>query len=903
MEIPVIAEQAIYKGLDIVGTADCLHAGWLQHLEANLKEVAPGTYKHGGFETRFILQTEVEGLHRIHHLVFLPDFEAVRQLRKEFSRHGNLDTDGRPKLRLTGEEIAGMVLEAGGMVGPGHAFTPYTAVYSAFNSLSDCYGKHIGDIHFLELGLSADSEIASGIRELDRITFLSNSDGHCLHPDTSILLSNGMPVEIKNLDDPEVCSMAFDTDLKLKKATPIKMIRRPAPPFLYSIKSKSRAIKTTEDHRFFVLDDDRIVEKFAHELKKGDLIACLRNFPFENKPFILPKFALKRYYRIKPAGLVYLSKKRKKIALTQKDVATRLKIHELQYHFIEKGRIKCEKNILKKLCRCYKIRFRDFKKRFISNGYPTFKNTRYATQKLSQIVGYALGDGSREIGKKVRGFSIADKDKKLLELYQKKIYDVFNVRGCLEKRSKQKSYRLRLPSCLLDYITLMAPEIFVYSPDRKIPEFVFDLPRNQVGSFLKGFFDAEGSAEHHGISVCSSSLILLKQMQALLLRFGIVSYVYPYILEKKKKRYRHRLYIYGKDSLDIFKKRIGFDSEKKMQKLLEYTSSVKQTSKDAFVDYLPLKNTIRELMDLLDMRISHFPKRLQYHIYKGRTLRRRHLRDLIEIFQKHSKDENANSLINKLKKFVESDIIWEMVKEVKKIDSDCEYVYDLTIPTYENYIAEGIIVHNSPWPDKLGREFNRLEIKEPIYAEVIKALKNEGGRRVALNVGVPCIYGKYHLTRCTKCLAFYYLEDAIRFGWRCQKCKGIIKKGVKDRIAEMAGGGDRSRHPPYLSITPLSEIIALSKGVSGTHTEKVQGIWRKFIELGTEIEVLIDLPVESLRKVDADVAGIIGRFRQKQLHYIPGGGGEYGKLVLEKPKKLDFYDSKQKTLGSWAKTP
>lgn len=177
MELPVLGEQAGYKGLDIMGTSDCLHGRWLTHIKSTLEDLGNGLFREKKSGTKFILQTEVEGLHRIHHVILLPDLEAVERLREAFKGHGNLETDGRPKLRLSGKEILEEVHAVGGRIGPAHAFTPYTAIYSVYDSVYECYGEH-NKPDFLELGLSANTELANGIEELGDITFITNSDAH-----------------------------------------------------------------------------------------------------------------------------------------------------------------------------------------------------------------------------------------------------------------------------------------------------------------------------------------------------------------------------------------------------------------------------------------------------------------------------------------------------------------------------------------------------------------------------------------------------------------------------------------------------------------------------------------------------------------------------------------------------
>jgi uncharacterized protein (TIGR00375 family) len=180
MELPLMAEQAKLKGIGLLATGDCIHNKWLEHIKANLKGEG-GIYERNG--VKFIMQTEVQDKNRVHHIIFLPSISKAEELREKLLRHSNnLDADGRPWLRLNGEEIAEIAHSCGGLVGPAHAFTPYFGIYAHFDTLKGCYGSYIKHIHFLELGLSADTKTANGIAELSKASFLSNSDCHSPYP-------------------------------------------------------------------------------------------------------------------------------------------------------------------------------------------------------------------------------------------------------------------------------------------------------------------------------------------------------------------------------------------------------------------------------------------------------------------------------------------------------------------------------------------------------------------------------------------------------------------------------------------------------------------------------------------------------------------------------------------------
>jgi len=181
MEIPVISREAELKGLDVVGAADVFHPIWLSHLKKTLKEVEEGTFEAGG--VRFIITVEVEDNRRVHHLIILPSFSKVKELYEEFKKYSSdIDKDGRCHLNLGGNEIVERVKSAEGIIGPAHAFTPWTSIYAGHDSLRDCYKEYFDKIDFLELGLSADTDLADYISELKGLTFMSNSDAHSPWP-------------------------------------------------------------------------------------------------------------------------------------------------------------------------------------------------------------------------------------------------------------------------------------------------------------------------------------------------------------------------------------------------------------------------------------------------------------------------------------------------------------------------------------------------------------------------------------------------------------------------------------------------------------------------------------------------------------------------------------------------
>jgi uncharacterized protein (TIGR00375 family) len=162
---------AAVKGIGVLGSGDALHPEWRRTWEAFENDTGI-----------VVLPTaEVEGRGRVHHLIIMEDFAQFAELQDRLAPHSrDITTSGRPHVKLTGDAIAAAVHDFGGLIGPAHAFTPWTSLYAAHDSVASCYSGE--PIDFLELGLSADSSYGAGIPDLEGVPFLTNSDAHSVHP-------------------------------------------------------------------------------------------------------------------------------------------------------------------------------------------------------------------------------------------------------------------------------------------------------------------------------------------------------------------------------------------------------------------------------------------------------------------------------------------------------------------------------------------------------------------------------------------------------------------------------------------------------------------------------------------------------------------------------------------------
>jgi uncharacterized protein (TIGR00375 family) len=185
---------------------------------------------------------------------------------------------------------------------------------------------------------------------------------------------------------------------------------------------------------------------------------------------------------------------------------------------------------------------------------------------------------------------------------------------------------------------------------------------------------------------------------------------------------------------------------------------------------------------------------------------------------------------------------------------------------------------HSPWPHRIGREFNQLIVDDLSFKSIKKAIKQN---KINENYGINPRMGKYHETGCIKCFKIYSMEDAVNNNMKCS-CGGRIKKGVKSRIDELStveSGKHPKGRPHYQYLLPLAELMS-SVYEKGVTTKYVQTRYENLInKFENEINVLLNVPIEDVSAVDKELASIISSYRTNNLEVIPGRGGMYGKII------------------------
>lgn len=183
-------------------------------------------------------------------------------------------------------------------------------------------------------------------------------------------------------------------------------------------------------------------------------------------------------------------------------------------------------------------------------------------------------------------------------------------------------------------------------------------------------------------------------------------------------------------------------------------------------------------------------------------------------------------------------------------------------------------------PEKIGREATVLEA-EPDFLSLRRAFLREN-KKILYTIEFYPEEGKYHYTGHRNCNVVYSPKEVKEKGNICPVCKKPLTLGVIDRVEQLAsrpeGFKDETR-PQFKYLVPLREIISESR--SNKNQKEIEKIFFIFVNyFQGELNVLLEVPFEELKKIDQKVAEGIIKVRKGNLEIFPGFDGVYGKVKI-----------------------
>lgn len=174
---------------------------------------------------------------------------------------------------------------------------------------------------------------------------------------------------------------------------------------------------------------------------------------------------------------------------------------------------------------------------------------------------------------------------------------------------------------------------------------------------------------------------------------------------------------------------------------------------------------------------------------------------------------------------------------------------------------------------KIGREYQKIQLQQPSFLELKKALHEIDDRKIVANYGMNPKLGKYYTTVCQNCY-----EEVPFQTTACPNChKSKIVNGVYDRILSLSTDSQANIiRPEYYYQVPLDYLPGLGP-------KTYQNLLERF---STEMNIIHHVSKADLETVvSQDMVTMIIDNRNGIQHVLAGGGGKYGKVTMNKKKR------------------
>ena len=504
-----------------------------------------------------------------------------------------------------------------------------------------------------------------------------NIVGHaCLTGNSLIQLSDGVIKEIKDMKQEKVFSSNF-SDLKLGIAESDRLFINPDVNKIYNIQT-TNIINCSELHRFFSVENFSLAEREARDLKEGDFVAQAGRIDVLGEEQKLPMVNLRRIGKISKEEGDLISGELKKENITRKEICEKVGITQRQFRRVLNQSYPTNTEVFDRLREHFSGRLQLQMMPVYTYKHKNLMMPEIMNSQLSQICGYFIGDGNFE----ERGLRFRDAREEVLEVYSNLFKEIFGIEGSITKMKNKNCFTLNINSKeIKDLFSLILPDVLNMIAKSK---------KDVVGSFIKGFVDAEGhiDSKRPKITVVQKEKQILKYIQLFLLRFGIRSFLRFEVGSKKISN----LSIRDRDIAKYLE--IGFSASDKQEKLLKWSKYIDNTYEK---EMMPVKR--KDIWNLLkdaglnpSLIIKSRPE--SYKWINKKELENAHL----ALMNVKIKDRQIKQKIEFIFKLLNSDIKFEKIRNIKILDNkDKENLFDFSVPQKENYIANGFVVHNSTY--------------------------------------------------------------------------------------------------------------------------------------------------------------------------------------------------------------
>jgi ribonucleoside-diphosphate reductase alpha chain len=309
----------------------------------------------------------------------------------------------------------------------------------------------------------------------------------------------------------------------------------------------------------------------------------------------------------------------------------------------------------------------------------------HMTPALAYWIGLTLGDGCFTESSNTIAFTGLESTQSTWRSLTKEVFDI--EPRLSEQRGDTTTYAISRQQ-LNNWLEQSVGMGRSLSINKSVPISIRKAPKECVAAFLRGLFDTDGGVEHGGAQLYTSSKELARQVQIILLNFGIVSSIQS---QETDCNEAYRVVVLSGFN-EVFEQEIGFDHPEKKAKLREHNLKGESNGRNHNLFCVPhlgeivkrLRAKTRETMDCGFSREDNYFIKSFYR--KGENQSYDRIAKLPDILHVDCPERRyLQSLLAQRYFFA----------EVTSVEDSEAVTYDFVVPEGQMFSGNGLVNHNT----------------------------------------------------------------------------------------------------------------------------------------------------------------------------------------------------------------
>ena len=326
------------------------------------------------------------------------------------------------------------------------------------------------------------------------------------------------------------------------------------------------------------------------------------------------------------------------------------------------------------------------------------------TEGLARLLGLFVAEGHSD--KRQIGFTFSREERELIQLVCETAYTL-GIGYTIEERPEKNSTRVKLFGGVISH--LFRVWCGHGAKNKKIPEFIFTARENMRQEFLDYLYIGDGHRplEKNILALSTTSQRLANETCYLWLTLGITAGVSKFLNKGlgRAASISYAIRIGGK-SLDKSNYYRAKENAKKAMYEHSITSLAELLGRKVTYEMIQYYNTLNNItQEVTKTKLAKVfsTDKIGYkiRILEEKNLMQKNKKGAYSITE-HAK--NTIQELNEIEKLLNSDFIFIKIRKIKKIKEGHEYVYDISVPEGENFVAGfgGLACHNSRGQQGIG---------------------------------------------------------------------------------------------------------------------------------------------------------------------------------------------------------